>query len=49
MLGFLEKDKETALGSTSCLGREMLRFGVKSSIHWRPEPGCIEDSGSNVK
>lgn len=29
VLGFLEKEKETALGSTTCLGGELLRFGKR--------------------
>lgn len=39
-------DVLSALGE-SCWGLE--RGGTESLIHWKPEPGCIEDSGSNVK
>lgn len=51
VLGFLEKEKETALGSTTCHGGEMLRFGEKwhrifdplrawARIHWRQWEQC---------
>lgn len=51
VLGFLKKEKETALGCTICLGGELLRFGERwhrifnsleawTRMHWRQWEQC---------